>query len=480
MSVATGTDSRTGARVREILCLGARGDGKSFAALWGLVLHAVEHQAAGYPLPITALGVRDTFANHKLTTHKSLTNPVWEGRWRLLGDGHVAIFSVDGQEFVRLELVGVDSPTDADRVRTECHVLWVDEPAPAMAVSGGISPELYGIALSSQRLETHARVALLTSNYPDEDHWTWQRFVEHAEEGTAFFRIPAGERASAEYRRELEVAYKNRPDLRRRLVEGKPGAVILGEQVAVGFNEDLHAPRGLRLRPDPTATLWIGQDGGLTPTTIIGQREGRRRKVLAALSSEHDGIRQHFVGLVLPWLSEHCPWALELPEDQRDGLIVIYDPAMDADGQGDTEANPLKLMRALLPAQYRPGPTEWAPRREALVNALGDLAGGDAALQIDPVQARGLVKALVGGWHYPTGPDGKVRGSGEVVKPVKNHPHSDYGDGLCYLLCGMSPGRPEGKPRKPYHAATAFNPMTHGYPNRKPVGAGVLIRSRAT
>lgn len=461
--MATGT-------AREIVCFGARGDGKSFAALWGMVMHAVEHYQAGFPLPITVLGVRDTFQNHKLTTHKSLTNPAWDGRWRILGDGHLAVFAIDGQDFVRLELVGVDSPHDAERVRTECHLLWVDEPAPAMALSGGISEELYGIALSSQRLETHARVALLTSNYPEEEHWVWQRFVEHPAPGTLYVRIPAGERASAEYRRELEVAYANRPDLRRRLVEGKPGAVILGEQVAVGFNEDLHAPRQLRLRPDPTATLWIGQDGGLTPATVIGQREGRRVKVLAALYSEHDGIRQHYRGIVLPWLSEHAPWALE----HEEAITLIYDPSMDADGQGDTEANPVKIMRSILRAHYRPGPTKWPPRYEALVNALNVMDHGEPALQIDPVNAHGLVKALIGGWHYQTGPDGRVRRD----EPVKNHPHSDHGDALCYMLCAMAPGKGDQPPRKPMQARTAFNPLRHGYPTRQQPGVGVLIPTR--
>lgn len=438
-----------------------------------MVMHAAEHYRHGFPLPITVLGVRDTFQNHKLTTHKSLLNPVWEGRWRLLGDGHVAMFEAGGQALVRLELVGVDSPHDAERVRTECHLLWVDEPAPAMMLSGGISDELYGIALSSQRMETHARVSILTSNYPEEEHWVWQRFVEKPQPGTAYFRIPAGERASAEYRHELEVAYANRPDLRRRLVEGKPGAVILGEQVAVGFNEEVHAPRHLRLRPEVGATLWIGQDGGLTPTSVIGQRLAKRVHVLASLSSEHDGIRQHIRGLVLPWISEHAPWALEGREDEH-AIQVIYDPSMDADGQGDTEANPLKVMRAILPAKYRPGPVKWEPRREALLNMLNAMDHGEPALQIDPVGGRGLVKALIGGWHYPTGNDGRVRRD----EPVKNHPHSDHGDGFCYLLTGMSPGKGDLPPRPPYGAKTAVQPLHKAYAKKQP-GVGVLIPHRS-
>ncbi|HJR01783.1 MAG TPA: hypothetical protein VKA83_09135 [Methylomirabilota bacterium] len=78
------------------------------------------------------------------------------------------------------------------------------------------------------------------------------------------------------------------------------------------------------------------------------------------------------------------------------------------------------------------------------------------------------------GGEYQRG-DGRVRRD----EPVKNHPHSDHGDGLCYLLCGMSPGKTDDrKARGAVHAKTAFNPMHHGYPPRRP-GLGVLLPSRS-
>ena len=439
----------------EIACWGARGDGKSWATLWGMVMHAIEHQKAGYKLPVIWLAVRDTFANHRLSTHKTLTEGAWEGSWKLSEGGHVAIFTHGGIELVRLELVGIDQPSDAERARTQCHCVWVEEPAAAYELSGGISKDLYGIALSSRRLETHARVAALSSNYPDEDEWSWQRFVANPQPGTMYFEIPPGERASEQYRAELAMAYADNPSLRRRLVDGKPGMVVLGEQVAQGFDRTIHAPYGFRAKPDRTATLWIGQDGGLTPTSVIGQRSGSLVTILGSVSSAHDGIRQHVRGLLRPWLAEHCPWALDAKEQVR----VIYDPSMNKDGEGDTESNALSIMRRELPAIYQPGPINWQPRIQPLLNVLAL----QNALRIDPVQGRGLVKALDGGWHYATTSDGKVKKD----DPVKNHPHSDYGDALLYLLAGMVPLAPPRSTAPKQRAKVDFSPFRVGRVERQ-------------
>ena len=456
MSVAKG-------RAREILCLGARGDGKTWAALWAMVMHAIEHHNAGHPLPTTWLGLRDTFANHTLSTKKSLEGRAWpaDAHWVLSQGDHVATFILEGVPFVELFLVGADSPGDAEKVRTECHGLWVDEPAPAMGVSTGITDELYYIACSSQRLETHARVAILTSNYPDEEHWSAQRFVFQPQPGTMYFRIPAGERASPEYRAELERLYLTRPDLAKRLVKGQFGSVMLGPQVAVGFNRDAHVRA---CRPTLHVPLWIGQDAGHTPTTVIGQRVEGRCRILAGITSEHDGMRGHVRDLVLPWLGEHTPWAL----DGKEWVHVLYDPSMDTDEQADIESNPLRVMHSLLPGQYRPGPVSWDGRKDPMLSLLNAMHGGEPVLQVDPVQAKGLVRALEGGWYYAQGPDGSLRkadtasGSAQPKKP--NHPHEDYGDAFCYLVAGMAPLSPPPASKRPGYkrlpSKVDFSPFT--------------------
>ena len=73
-------------------------------------------------------------------------------------------------------------------------------------------------------------------------------------------------------------------------------------------------------------------------------------------------------------------------------------------------------------------------------------------MQVDPVQAKGLVRALDGGWYYAQGSDGMLRkadtktGSAQPKKP--NHPHEDYGDAFCYLVAGMAPLTPPKDPQR--------------------------------
>jgi len=137
-----------------------------------------------------------------------------------------------------------------------------------------------------------------------------------------WFRIPPGERASAEDRAIWANALADRPDLYRKLLLGEPGAVQLGAQVAVGFNEDFHVSRE-RLHPVRGEPLFFGVDFGLTPCVTIGQDIHGQIRVYASLACERGGIRQHLEYDVIPWLTRNAPWCL------RDASMVLggYDPS---------------------------------------------------------------------------------------------------------------------------------------------------------
>lgn len=448
--------------VEEIACFGARGDGKTQGVLGGMIAHAEAHHAAGFPLPVKWLGAADTFASHVSKTHDSLREPMWRGMWRLRDGGRQAQFVSAGTPLVDLRLFGVEDQAGMDRLRAGCHALWFEEPAPTSVLvqSSGLSETAWALGITSCRLPSHRHPKVMTLNYPDEEHWSAQRFYFKPQSGTQCFRVPPAELANEAQRETWRRALVNRPDLLRRLIDGEFGGLQIGMQVAVGFNEDVHAPRGTALTPDAGARLWIGQDGGLTPTSVIGQRLGPRVQVLASLSTEHGGIRQHVELLLRPWLEEHTPFALTGP----DRLVVMYDPSMGTDDPGDSEQSPLRVMRKLLPAHYRPGPVNWsrkAPnRKDPLLAVLNAMVGGTPVLAIDPVQARGLVRALRGGWHYPT----DMRGGRTSEDPVKDHPDSDYGDAFAYLIAGMAPST---TPRPPMGQLQATTGASDPYGDRQ-------------
>lgn len=425
-----------GAR-REYGVFGTRGDGKTQGVLGAMLAHAARHQAAGYKLPVPWIGVTDTFQSHKLKTVRSVEDPMWASCWQVHDSGHQVVAVVGGRPMVRLDLFGIEDQGAMNRVRMETCGVWFEEPAPTGTEesSSGVSEDAWATALTSQRLPSYSHPAIMTLNYPHEDHWTWQRFLPrkgisglHPDEPSRrWYRIPPGERASERQREEWRQALKNRPDLLRRLLDGEPGSILVGAQVAEGFREDRHVAQ-TRLDPVEGEPLLLGVDFGHTPTVIIGQPYRGSRRVLAALSCEHGGIKQHLEDAVLPWLTMRAPWALR----QRGMIVGCYDPAGETGEQSDIEKDPVSTLEELLPGLWFPGPVKWESRKHTLVSSLNHhRAAGEPSLQIDPVEGQPLIKALSGRWYYPTDRHGNVR---RDLPKKPNHPWEDLGDSFIYWL----------------------------------------------
>jgi hypothetical protein len=424
----------------EVACWGARGDRKTSAALGAVIILADRHREADGALPMRWMVPTGSHAEHELKLCRSLIAPHWAGMWSLREDKHLAVLTIDGVELAHLDLFGTSDPGALDRLRMESHALWVEEAAPAALEGGGGVPEdAYSMSLPSCRLPTARRVALLTSNMPDEDFWAWQRFEIAHHPGTASVRIPAGESASAEDRARWAVALQNRPDLLARLLNGEPGSVVQGPQVAKGYNALVHvAPRPL---PVERGELWFGWDSAPnahTHAAIIGQRVGGQVRIYAGLVAEETGLKQFLEMSVLPWLSRHAPWALARGGNER--LYHRYDPSMDTGEGGDIDMNPIARLRRSLGGSFHAGAVDW-PSRSGPMLALfnqGDGQGG-MALQLDPGEdTRLLRQALASRWHYA------VTRAGTVIRdlPAKPaHPWEDLGDGFCYLIGGLAPSQ---------------------------------------
>lgn len=462
---------------REILCLGTRGDGKTIGVLDGMVEHAKEHYEKGYSLPTTWIGVADTFTSHKLKTVKSLINPIWGGAWKLSDGDHVARFFYQGFPLVHLDLFGIEDQGAMDRVRMECVGVWFEEPAPSavMVQSTGISEDAWSLALTSQRIASHFHPAVATSNYPDEDHWTWQRWKPSSQPVfanpnlfreildaagipwpkefdkypngtpvefslgweprgvTRWFRVPAGERASHSDRVDWARSLKNRPDMLRRLILGQPGAVSLGDQVAAGFSRGEHTTRQ-KILYVPGEPLYFGFDFGHTPTCAIGQPvyiNGYRVLGIKAALHTKGGIRQLMQDLVVPWLSRFAPWVKRNPDDFA---LISYDPSQGSvdDPKGSEADAAVAALTAIKDelggGQFELGPIDWDSRSSFLKDIFGRRNGliiEENEFTID------LIRALDGRWYYPKTAQGNLR-SDRPKKP--NHPWEDLGDALIYLL----------------------------------------------
>jgi hypothetical protein len=420
----------------EYLILGPRGEGKTITCLAAMVAHAVEHQRAGYALPVRWLGVRDSFENHKANAHLSLLEPIWDGQWAITDSGHRAVFDWNGTALVDLRLVGIPDFSELEKLRTAVHGVWFEEPAPITGIShSGLTVTAYGTALSSARLDSYANPILLSANYPDESHWLWSRFVEEPNPGTVAFEIPGGERVKPEMRARWAQMYAHDPGLKARLVDGQPGLVAPGLAVAAGYVERQHvlreAPRVVR-----HANLWCGWDAGLAPSTVIAQRVDGHIVILAGLTTPDHGMRQHLERAVRPWFAEWAPWILQ---GERERLLHYHDPAMVRREDSDSEQTAVGILRRELGGSFHAGPQTWPGRKEPLLAALALLHGGTPLLQIGPGPETHLLRrALRGAWYYPRDATGQVRRD----KPEKpNVPYADLGDALCYLIAGMHPLR---------------------------------------
>ena len=215
----------------EKVLIGPRGEGKTEAGIRSMTYHAAMQPEASRPIPYAI--IRDTWKNLERTTLRSFLNP------------HTASFAAhlrpylkikDGGGFLSLPgmwdayLFGMDSIGDLDRLQSlQLGGLWIEEPSPAAAedIGGGLEERVVTVGITSLRHPCDYQLVQITSNYPDEDHWLWQRYAVHRLPGRALFRIPRGENVSGaisdDYRQNMETALQGDEGLLQRLVLGQPG-----------------------------------------------------------------------------------------------------------------------------------------------------------------------------------------------------------------------------------------------------------------
>lgn len=406
------------------------------------LLHGA-NKLGGSLLPLRVAVLRDTWTNLHRTTMTTLRElaagglaVTWlqDGTEAILGNGlvHCLFFGLDrAAEVVKLQGLGIG-------------VLWIEEPAPALDVSGGIPAEVFGVGATSLRQPGVEGWVQITMNPPDADHWVLsvaRRLRELAPHyrtlhrfPVQLFRIPKGENvfyaAARRVENRLALEATGRLDLIDRLVEGRVGQVQLGESVVPEYNDDLHVasePLPI-LETEPLIRLY---DFGLTPSVVWTQvMPSGAWHLLGAIQGVNVGIEQLIETQLKPWESAYCPTH---PAGFRD----IGDPSGRQREQSNSERTAALAVEARLHTTFEAGPVFWPERRDALRAVFSRLVRGHPMVVVDP-EATLIRRALRGGWHYPKDGLGKITATVEAAKRASGL-HDHIGHALSYGAATLYP-----------------------------------------
>lgn len=205
-------------------------------------------------------------------------------------------------------------------------------------------------------------------------------------------------------------------------VHGKYGKGHSGASVHSEFDQTIHA-RGT-LEANPYKAIVISADFGLTPAVTLKQ-QGPQGHILtlASISTKGMGLERLIEEKLKPLVNEKYHGAR---------FYVTGDPSGGTPDQY-VENTALKIFKKHGFRKVRMAQTnDPVARIGATDHWLTRTFAGEPAFQVDKYAARGYVRALAGGYHYPISKKGE-----EADAPAKNfHSHvaeaGQYGD-LLYL-----------------------------------------------
>ena len=314
-----------------------------------------------------------------------------------------------------------DTPEDIEKFTgVELTNYWIDE---AQEVSQDVKLILDGRLSYPAGADKDVFKSILTTNPCDTEHWIYQTFVENPLPGHAWWRQGARENRflHAEYYDELERNYRDRPEIKRRYVDGEWGAIFAGKPVYLQeFNYDFHVAK-THIDPLHGSLIQRGWDFGLSPACIFSQvSQTGEWLILRELWSDdmsidefgdavNDYSRQHFRGFTY--------------ED-------VGDPA--GSSRSPTDEKSCMDILAAKNIYVREAPTnQFIPRREAVARRLLRAYKGRPYMLIDP-RCRRLIDGFSGGYRY------EERGNTGTFseRPNKNQ-YSHVHDALQYLALDL-------------------------------------------
>jgi hypothetical protein len=349
--------------------------------------------------------------------------------------------------------LGMDDPQDASKLMSrELAGFGMDEPAPAIGTAG-IDELIFDIGMSrlrQQGMKWYA--AKLAENNPDENHWTYRKFVSPGTDGYVLWQ-PTNPENSAnlppEYYADLRKLWGHRPDLLRRFVDGEFGFQMMGKAVTPQWSDRMHLAVGLH--PMPRIPIYILWDFGHNPTAIITQKTPMGSwNILDAIVGENIGVEELIMDEVKPLIADRY---------RNMSITHIGDPAGNEREQTSTTRTAVRYILQELGGNWRSGPVRTHARVNPLQAVLTRTINGRGLVQVDRERANKVYQALRGGWHYHTARSGLI--GSEPVKNEHSHPGDamGYGAAILFPLGRINAPRAIGAGVEPKQA-TYFNKTT--------------------
>jgi hypothetical protein len=397
------------------------GEGKSTALVWSCFYHTKHNPGAEWAF------IRDTFENIQRSTMKTFFEWFPPGQFGEYNSTRKTFTWYEGVAKGSVTFIGMDDPGDASKLLSwVLGGIAIDEPAPA-AGSAGIDEMVFDLGQQRLRQPGMKWYAMkLATNNPDEEHWTYKKFVEQGEENN--FRLwqphkPENIQNLPEgYYERLRKQMQHRPDLIRRFIDGEFGFQQDGLPVTPQWNDRIHLAMGLSpIRNREVILLW---DFGLNPTCIITQRSALGYwNILYSFVGDGIGVEELIEDQVIPVLREKFPKAM---------LRHIGDPAGNNREQSSSKRSAVKAIKKLIGGTFRAGPVRWEERINPLQSVLTRTIRGSGLVQVDRQNAPHVWHALRGGWHYNKARTGTV--SAEAKKDQHSHPGDAMGYGAAILF----------------------------------------------
>jgi hypothetical protein len=348
----------------------------------------------------------------------------------------------DGTGRVEIELIflALDREDDLRKVRslevTGCYINELSEvPQGALSHFKGRVGRYPSKAFCK---EDYWSGIVADTNPPDNDHWIYKAFEVDCVEGYKIFKQPPGliyDSENDEYHTNPEadnidhlpegyyerLAQGQTKDFVKVFCLGEYGSVGTGKIVYPEYNDDLHCCDDLQ--PIQGLPLYIGQDFGLTPASVVVQFTGRGQLlVLKEYTSEGMSINTFTENVLLPGIEIDFP-----------GFVinsVEADPAGEGRNQAFDELTCIGVMRDLGLDVYAADTNDLESRLNAVKFFLNRMVDGKPSFLISRNGCPVLRKGFIKDYNYKRlKVSGEERYRNEPDKTFSSHVH----DALQYI-----------------------------------------------